>query len=35
VTYVLTHKDLATFGPLKAYFVRDGRIRETVLSPVE
>jgi serine protease Do len=35
VTFVLNHKDLASFLPLKAYYVRDGRVRETVLSGVE
>ncbi|MGL6096534.1 MAG: trypsin-like peptidase domain-containing protein, partial [Fimbriiglobus sp.] len=35
VIFVLGHKDLASFLPLKAYFVRDGRVRETVLSGVE
>lgn len=33
VVFVLTHKDLATFSPMKAYYVREGRIRETTLSP--
>jgi serine protease Do len=32
VIFVLTHKDLATFHPVKAYFVREGKIRETVLT---
>jgi len=32
VVFVLNHKDLATFNPLKAYFVRDGKIRETLIT---
>jgi serine protease Do len=32
VLFVLNHKDLATFSPFKAYFVRDGRLRETLLT---
>jgi serine protease Do len=34
VTYVLGHKELATFSPLKAYYLRAGRVLETVL-PVD
>ncbi len=32
VVFVLNHKDLATFNPVKAYFVRDGKIRETLIA---
>jgi serine protease Do len=35
VLFVLNHKDLATFSPFKAYFVRDGRIRETLLTAAD
>lgn len=35
VTFVLNHKDLPTFLPVKAYFIRDGRVRESVLAPTE
>ena len=28
VAFVLNHKDLATFNPLKVFYVRDGKIRE-------
>ncbi len=35
VLFVLNHKDLATFSPFKAYFVRDGHIRETVLTAAD
>ncbi len=35
VVFVLNHKDLATFSPLKCYFIRDGKIRETILSGIE
>lgn len=31
VLYVLNHKELATFNPVKTYYVRDGRIREAQL----
>jgi len=31
VTFVLTHKNLATFNPLTAYFIRDGKVRTTPL----
>jgi serine protease Do len=33
VLFVLNHKDAATFTPIKTYFVRDGRVRETLLTP--
>jgi serine protease Do len=33
VTFVLNHKDLATFSPVKAYFVRGGKLREALLTP--
>jgi len=33
VLYVLNHKDLATFQPLKAYYLRDGKLRDTVVTP--
>jgi serine protease Do len=32
VTFVLGHKDLATFNPVKTYYARDGKIRETTLT---
>jgi serine protease Do len=32
VSYVLTHKDLATFNPVRVIFVRDGKIRESTLT---
>ena len=35
IVFVLNHKDLPTFLPLKAFFIRDGKIRETVLSNLE
>ncbi len=35
VSFVLNHKDLPTFGPLKAFVVRDGKVREVVLTGVE
>ncbi len=35
VTYVLGHKDLPTFNPLKAYYLRAGRVLEATLSVVE
>ena len=33
VTFVLNHKDLATFTPIKAYFVRGGKLKEALLTP--
>lgn len=33
ITFVLGHKDLATFTPVKAYFVRGGKLREALLTP--
>jgi serine protease Do len=33
--FVLTHKDLASFSPLKAFLIRDGRIREVVVNIAE
>jgi serine protease Do len=35
VSFVLNHKDLATFSPVKTYYVRDAKLRETVLVPTE
>lgn len=35
VTYVLAQKELPAITPLKGYFVRDGRIRETLLTPAD
>ncbi len=35
VVFVLNHKDLATFSPLKCYFIRDGKIREAVVTGLE
>lgn len=31
VLFVLNHKDLATFNPVKTYFLRDGKVREAML----
>ncbi|MFO0938139.1 MAG: trypsin-like peptidase domain-containing protein [Gemmataceae bacterium] len=33
VTFVLNHKDLSTFTPIKVYFVRGGKLKEVLLSP--
>ncbi|MGL6076130.1 MAG: trypsin-like peptidase domain-containing protein [Fimbriiglobus sp.] len=33
VNYVLNHKDVATFSPLKTFYVREGKLRDTVLIP--
>ena len=35
IVFVLGHKDLASFTPVKAYYLRDGRILETVLGNLE
>ena len=35
VTFVLQHKDLGTFNPMKVFFVRDGRVREGVMTIAE
>lgn len=35
ILFVLNHKDLKTFAPVKAFFIRDGKIRETLLSNLE
>jgi serine protease Do len=35
ISFVLTHKDLATFAPVKTYFVRDAKLRETTLMPTD
>jgi serine protease Do len=35
VLFVLNHKDLATFHPVKTFFVRDGKVREVLLAPAE
>lgn len=32
ITFVLTHKDLATFNPVRVIFVRDGKIRESTIT---
>jgi serine protease Do len=32
VTYVLGHKDLSTFNPMRVIFIRDKKIRETTLT---
>lgn len=32
VLFVLNHKDLATFNPVKTYFLRDGKVREAMLA---
>lgn len=34
VLYVLNHKDSVSFTPIKTYFVRDGKMRETFLVPL-
>ena len=31
VLFVLNHKDLTSFNPVKTYFVRDGKVREAML----
>lgn len=31
VLFVLNHKDLSSFNPVKTYFVRDGKVREATL----
>ncbi len=30
--YVITHKDLATFNPVRVIFIRDGKLRETTMT---
>ncbi len=35
VVFVLNHKDLATFNPLKIFYVRDGKIREVEVKLAE
>jgi serine protease Do len=35
VLFVLNHKDLATFSPLKTFYIRDGKVRETSITPGE
>ncbi|CAN5501931.1 trypsin-like peptidase domain-containing protein [soil metagenome] len=35
VLFVLNHKDLGTFSPVKTFFIRDGKVRETMLTPAE
>jgi serine protease Do len=35
VLYMLNHKDLPTFSPVKTFFIRDGKVRETTLAPAE
>jgi serine protease Do len=35
VLYVLNHKDYETFNPLKAFYIRDGRVREVELPRSE
>jgi serine protease Do len=32
VTFVIQHKDLATFNPVKVFYVRDGRVREGTIT---
>ncbi|MBX3398361.1 MAG: trypsin-like peptidase domain-containing protein [Gemmataceae bacterium] len=32
VLFVMNHKDLATFNPVKTYFLRDGKVREAMLA---
>jgi serine protease Do len=32
ITFVMTHKDLASFNPMLVYFVRDGKVRTTQLT---
>ena len=33
--YVITHKDLATFNPVRVIFIRDGKLRETTMTVPE
>ena len=32
VTFVMNHKELGSFSPVKTFFLRDGRLRETFLT---
>ena len=32
ITFVVNHKDITAFHPIKTYFVRDGKVRETTLT---
>jgi serine protease Do len=33
MTFVLNHKDLASFSPIKAYAIRAGKLRECLITP--
>jgi serine protease Do len=33
VLFVLNHKDLADFTPIKAYYLRDGKLHDTLVTP--
>jgi len=33
--YVITHKDLSAFNPVRVIFIRDGKLRETMLNVAE
>jgi serine protease Do len=33
ITYVLNHKDVASFSPIKTYYIRGGKLREAYLTP--
>ena len=35
VLFVMNHKDLESFSPVKAYFVRDGQRRQTLLTNID
>ena len=35
VLFAINHKDLATFNPIKTFFLRDGKVRETQLGIAE
>lgn len=35
VLFMLNHKDLPTFSPVKTYFIREGKVRETSLTPAD
>jgi serine protease Do len=33
ITFVLNHKDLASFSPVKCYSIRAGKLREAFVTP--
>ncbi len=35
VLFILNHKDLAKFNPVKTYFVRDGKVREAAMTVLD